>query len=184
MLKIIISYGAFFIIVIYGMKLVNRDGKGIFNLNGFNIFKALKYTIFSYSISLVISFVYIIILMSLNLKINDQKIIIEMSDLPMNKFIIIIPIIVVFAPVIEEFVFRWFLYNRVLKKYIGIYWGSILSSVIFALVHFNLKSFAIIMTMGLINCWLINNKGYWYAVFNHGFFSCISVMFLLINKLT
>ena len=183
MFRVIISYGVVFIIVICGMILINRLEKGTFNINEFNVFKALKYGIFSYSISLVISFIYILILMSLNLKINDQKIIKEMLNSPMNKFIIMAPIIIVFAPVIEEFVFRWFLYDRVLKKHIGIYWGAILSSVLFALAHLNLKSFVVIMTLGFINCWLINNRGYWYAVFNHVFFNCISVIILLLNKL-
>ncbi|MBC8063166.1 MAG: CPBP family intramembrane metalloprotease [Clostridiaceae bacterium] len=180
-----VSYNLFpFMMVIYVIILISKKEKGIFDTKGFNILKAFKYAIFSYFISSIISFIYIIILIGLNFKISDQKIINKMLDLPINKFIIMVPIIILFAPVVEEFVFRWFLYNKFLKKYIGIYWGAILSSAFFSVVHFNLKSFAVIMTLGFINCWLINNKGYWYAVFNHVFFNCVSVIILLLNKFT
>ena len=171
-----------FIIVVSSMILIDRLEKNTFSFNGFNIFKALKYAIFSYLVSLVISFIYVLILMNANFKIKDQKIINEMLDFSVNKFIFMALIIIIVAPVVEEFVFRWFLYNRVFKKYIGIYLGALLSSALFGFVHLNIKSFAAIMVLGIINCWLINNKGYWYAVFNHAFFNSISVMMLFLNR--
>ena len=65
-----ITYNVFpFIIVVSSMILIDRLEKDTFSFNGFNIFKALKYAIFSYLISLVISFLYNVILMSINLKI-------------------------------------------------------------------------------------------------------------------
>ena len=179
-----ISYDIFpFLIVLWNISLISKSEKNVFRFKKFNIFKALKYGICSYIISFSVSFIYIIGLINLNFKINDQKIINEMLELPMNKFFLMIPIIIILAPVVEEFVFRWVLYDKFLKKYFGKYGSAILSSLIFALVHFNLKSFAVIMTLGIVNCWIITNKGYWYAVFNHLFFNCTSIIVLLLNKL-
>ncbi len=184
-----VTYNLFpFSIVIIDLILMGKNNykkdfqKYKFNFNEFNIFKAFKYAIFNYLLAMIVSIVFMIILSSFKIETKDQNIVKEMSDFSLLKFIIMMPITMVFAPVVEEFVFRWVLYEKVLKKYTGVYLGAIISSVIFALFHANLKSFAVIFTIGLVNCYLINKKGYWYAVFNHFFFNSASVLVMLYYK--
>jgi membrane protease YdiL (CAAX protease family) len=65
----------------------------------------------------------------------------------------------------------------------GVYLAAFLSSTIFAVIHFSLNAFAVILWVGLYNCYLINKKGYWYAVFNHFVFNSITIAALLTEKL-
>jgi len=59
----------------------------------------------------------------------------------------IIVFAVAIAPVVEEFVFRFFIYG-VLKRYVGCLLGVILSSLLFAAAHAHLPSFVPLFVLG------------------------------------
>jgi len=61
--------------------------------------------------------------------------------------IIIIVFAVAIAPIVEEFVFRFFIYG-VLKRYVGCFLGVILSSLLFATAHAHLPSFVPLFVLG------------------------------------
>ena len=61
--------------------------------------------------------------------------------------IIIIIFAVAIAPIVEEFVFRFFIYG-VLKRYVGCFVGVILSSLLFATAHAHLPSFVPLFVLG------------------------------------
>jgi membrane protease YdiL (CAAX protease family) len=61
--------------------------------------------------------------------------------------IIIIVFAVAVAPIVEEFVFRFFIYG-VLKRYVGCFLGVILSSLLFAAAHAHLPSFVPLFVLG------------------------------------
>jgi CAAX protease family protein len=61
--------------------------------------------------------------------------------------ILIIVFAVAIAPIVEEFVFRFFIYG-VLKRYVGCLSGVILSSVLFAAAHAHLPSFVPLFVLG------------------------------------
>jgi len=61
--------------------------------------------------------------------------------------IIIIIFAVAIAPIVEEFVFRFFIYG-VLKRYVGCFLGVILSSLLFATAHAHLPSFVPLFVLG------------------------------------
>lgn len=61
--------------------------------------------------------------------------------------ILIIIFAVAIAPIVEEFVFRFFIYG-VLKRYVGCLLGVILSSVLFAAAHAHLPSFVPLFVLG------------------------------------
>jgi membrane protease YdiL (CAAX protease family) len=61
--------------------------------------------------------------------------------------IMIIVFAVAIAPIIEEFIFRFFIYG-VLKRYVGCLLGIILSSLLFAAAHAHLPSFVPLFILG------------------------------------
>jgi membrane protease YdiL (CAAX protease family) len=61
--------------------------------------------------------------------------------------IIIIVFAVAIAPIVEEFVFRFFIYG-VLKRYVGCLLGVILSSLLFAAAHSHFPSFVPLFVLG------------------------------------
>jgi membrane protease YdiL (CAAX protease family) len=124
-----------------------------------------------------------IILSASNINLKEQEIVLELMNVPLRKFVYMIPILVVFAPIVEEFTFRWLLFEKIFRPRIGFYAAAILSSVMFALIHFNLRALPVLISIGLINCYLIDKKGYWYAVFNHFVFNMVSTLYMLIQKI-
>jgi membrane protease YdiL (CAAX protease family) len=61
--------------------------------------------------------------------------------------IMIIVFAVAIAPIVEEFVFRFFIYG-VLKRYVGCLLGVILSSLLFAAAHAHFPSFVPLLVLG------------------------------------
>jgi membrane protease YdiL (CAAX protease family) len=61
--------------------------------------------------------------------------------------IMIIVFAVAIAPMVEEFVFRFFIYG-VLKRYVGCFLGVILSSLLFAAAHAHFPSFVPLFVLG------------------------------------
>lgn len=89
---------------------------------------------------------------------------------------------VVMAPVVEEFILRMWLYDRVLKPRMHIKWAMLVSAVVFSILHFNLLAFPSIIIIGLVNCVLYDKKGYWWPVFLHAGFNSVSTFFMLLIK--
>lgn len=154
-----------------------------FNIMTLNVAKALSYAIGTYFFSILLSLIMLFILNKMGLKANDQDVIKILKDADLKKFILMIPVAVIFAPIVEEFVFRYLLFQKILKGKSGIYLAAIISSLLFSLVHFNLKASVPIAFIGLINCYLIEKEGYWYSVFNHMMFNLIPITSMLILKL-
>lgn len=154
-----------------------------FSLKNFNLIVAIRLTCISYLATILISVVETILFSNFKVEAEQQEIVTWMTSMPLSKFFIMIPIVIIFAPVLEEFVFRWILFQKAFRPRVGVYFASILSSLIFAFIHFNLRAFPLLVWIGLYNCYLINKKGYWYSVFNHFVFNSVTTGILLLEKL-
>ena len=66
----------------------------------------------------------------------------------LEQRVLIIILAVTIAPLVEEFIFRFFIYG-VLKRYLGRSVGIIVSSLLFAAVHAHLPSFAPLFVLGI-----------------------------------
>jgi uncharacterized protein len=162
----------------------NDYNKYNFNIKKFRIIKGLKYAIETYGITIIMGIIITVILTTYKINLNEQEIVKDLMKVSIDKFLYMIPIMIIFAPVVEEFTFRWLLFEKLFKPKLGIFFSAILSSLIFAMVHFNLRSIPILISIGLINCYLIERKGYWYAVFNHLFFNSINTFMMLFQKIS
>jgi membrane protease YdiL (CAAX protease family) len=154
-----------------------------FNIKSFKVLKGLKYAVQTYAVTISINIIVTLIISLLKLNLEQQEIVTELQKVPLNRFVYMIPIMVIFAPIVEEFTFRWLFYAKVFKPRLGVYGAALLSSILFSLVHFNIRVFPVLIAIGLINCYLVEKKGYWYAVFNHLVFNSISVVAMIIQNI-
>lgn len=88
---------------------------------------------------------------------------------PFNLTLISI-FVVVAAPFFEEIFFRGFVYP-LMKKFLGFRWAMILSSVLFAMLHFSFLAFLPITCIGLFLAYLYEKTG---SLFSSIVFHCLN----------
>lgn len=154
-----------------------------FNIRNIKIGTVLKCVLYSYLFVIIASVISNFIFSAYHLNPKEQDIITWMVKLPVYKFLFMVPVAALFAPVLEEFVFRWLIFEKIFNKRLNIYISALLSSIIFATAHFNVRSFFVIITIGLYNCYLIHKHGYWYSVINHSIFNLVTTITLLFEKI-
>ncbi len=62
------------------------------------------------------------------------------------------------GPIIEELFFRAFMYQA-FKKYVGVFWAVMVTSVFFAALHAHLIGFLPIMILGIVLCYVYEKTG-------------------------
>jgi uncharacterized protein len=153
-----------------------------FSIKSFDSLDGIKLVGMTLLVTLSISYITQIIFNYFNIPINEQEIVKLLRELSLTKFIELAVSGLLIAPVIEEFVFRWFLFSKLLKGRMNIIIAAIISSFIFSAGHLTLAGFLPIFSLALINCYIIEKKGFWYAVFNHFFFNFISFFSIFIQR--
>jgi membrane protease YdiL (CAAX protease family) len=171
----------FVIINIVYMRFTDNFYK--FDIKKFNIIDALRLAAISYLVVIIILLLQNAIENSLKIKLDQQEIVTNMTNMSLNKLVFMVPVVVIFAPVLEEFVFRWIFFEKIFKSRLGVLGAALLSSLMFSLVHFNINVFFIILWIGIYNCYLIHKKGYWYAVINHAVFNSVTMISLIYSKI-
>lgn len=103
-----------FIFVLLNIRyLRHRDGPYEFDIRRFKFFKALAAVVVFYLITIGISITETIILSNFRVELKQQDIVTHMANMSLNKFLIMIPVVIIFAPILEEFVFRWLLFKKI-----------------------------------------------------------------------
>jgi uncharacterized protein len=155
-----------------------------FDIKSFKLFKGLKYAATTYGITIAANIVISLILIAYKVDLKEQEIVRELSNGSLNQLLYMLPSMLIFAPIVEEFTFRWLLFEKLFKPRVGIFVAALLSSIMFSLVHFNIRSFPILMIIGFLNCYFIHKKGYWYAVFNHFVFNSVTALVMIYQKIS
>lgn len=158
-----------------------------FSLREFKFKKAFKYVIALYTILIIVSNLNNIILTNLGVNLESQEIVTILSGYDLSAYLLTIPFTVIFAPISEEFTFRYLIFNRLFESILSSRTAFIilatLVSIIFASVHFSITAFAALFTLSFYNCYIIEKKGFWYAVFNHMIINGVTAMVILSEKL-
>lgn len=155
-----------------------------FNLKNFRFWNGLTHAIYAYGATILVGILVTALLTAYKLNLKEQEIVRDLMKVSLDKFLYMVPIMLIFAPIVEEFTFRWIVFEKLLKPRLGIYLSALISSLMFSVVHFNLRSLPVLMTIGLINCYLIDKKGYWYAVFSHLFFNSVNTLLMFLQKIS
>jgi hypothetical protein len=155
-----------------------------FSIKSFKLLKGIQYAIATYGITIAVNIMVTIIILLFKLNLKEQEIVTELSKGSLNQLLYMIPIMIIFAPIVEEFTFRWLLFEHIFRPRVGTVMAAVISSIMFSLIHFNLRAFPVLMIIGFINCYMIHKKGYWYAVFNHLLFNSVSTFVMLYQKIS
>ena len=110
---------------------------------------------------------------------SSQEVVYELRDSSLEKQCVIILSALVVAPILEEFIFRKFLY-KALKFNFGILLAALISSIVFALIHFTVSSFFVLLVLGLFLCYCYEKYGILAApVISHAFFNLLMIISIL-----
>ncbi len=110
---------------------------------------------------------------------SSQEVVYELRDSSLEKQCVIILSALVVAPILEEFIFRKFLY-KALKFNFGILLAALISSIVFALIHFTVSSFFVLLVLGLFLCYCYEKYGSLAApVISHAFFNLLMIFSIL-----
>lgn len=160
------------ITLIYLIQYLDKKETQSFN---FAIFKSnLSHLIVCWPLILLTSFFSMLLFSDF----NEQKIV---SKLKNNVSYSLLFSSIIIAPIIEEIFFRKFVY-RVIKKKLGIFFGILISSLMFGLIHYNLYSFGTLFLLSVICTIKFENTGQIFQpILIHSFFNTIMVIFTLVK---
>lgn len=153
-----------------------------FSLKSFDSLEGIKFAGVTLVVTIGISYLVQIIFSHFNIPIDEQQIVKLLKQLSLANFIMLTISGLLVAPIVEELVFRWFLFSKLLKNRFNVVLAAIISSIIFSAGHLTLAGFLPIFSLAMINCYVIEKKGFWYAVFNHFFFNFLSFFSLFVQR--
>ena len=136
--------------------------------------------IFKFAITFL-NLIFVLFLMGAGFKLEGQDVSKMFFNAGWLKIIILSIMTVVIAPVLEEFIFRHTLYRNLSKKF-GRIAAALLTSILFAALHFNLAGTISFFGVGLYNCYLYEKYGYRAAVLNHFIFNFVSTFLIILLK--
>ncbi|WP_017416715.1 CPBP family intramembrane glutamic endopeptidase [Clostridium tunisiense] len=182
---------AIVLIIMYRMKGNFRGDNDYFtygfSIREFKLSSGFRYALVGYGMVFLVSLITQVLLMALGIEFKTQEVIDSLASYDIVKFLIATPSVIIFAPIVEEYVFRYILFEKIFRKVlkgnIGFILSALLVSLIFATVHNNLAALGMLFVISFYNCYLIEKKGYWYAVFNHFFVNMLTTTFLFVSKL-
>lgn len=158
---------------------------GNFGINKVKTWTIIKEVLKAYLLFLGISFLIGVLILYFDLKIPGYQIqenIIPQFGNSTWDLIVASIVVILMAPVLEEIFFRGFLLRTLTDK-VGIFFGSILSAAVFAIVHFPWQSIIPIFILGLIiNSIVIRTKSIIpsivFHVFNNGIVFTIELLII------
>lgn len=153
-----------------------------FGFNRINIFTSLGAAVLAYLGYLGLNYVILRISQIVGQGLpgfGEQQPILPLFGDDRYSVIIAIVVIVVIAPIIEEMFFRGYILQTLLKKNTA-FSASIITALIFAVVHFDFQSIIPIFILGLILNWLfLKFKSIWPSIFFHVLNNLITLLILI-----
>ncbi len=180
--NILIAYLLILLIIKYYKSLNNngKSGKKHFILNKpekNEIIKGIKLLITIWPLLLITS----IVSNYLFSYYPDQKAIHLLISANITTKIYIIMSAVLVTPIVEEYVFRNVIYKN-MKSHMGVLWSAITTSLIFSLVHLNIKAFGPLFILSIFFCILYEHtRKLNYPIYCHIAFNQIMIIIILIN---
>lgn len=113
------------------------------------------------------------------LKIEPQEIVKEFASEDWLYKLLLFLMVVVFAPFVEEYIFRYFIYDRLLLPRMPGFAAAVISSALFTLLHLNISGIPTFFGLGLYCCHVYERKGYYGAVIAHVVSNLVTAALLL-----
>lgn len=88
-------------------------------------------------------------------------------------------LVVVLAPFLEEYIFRYYIYDKLLLPRMPFAAAAIISTALFTLLHLNVSGIPTFFGLGLYCTYIYEKKGFYGAVITHLVSNLATVVFLL-----
>ena len=113
---------------------------------------------------------------------SEQEMVIELKKDIYKNFLTNFFVILIIAPIFEEIVFRGLFY-KALKNFTPFIQASLISSIVFALIHKNILSFTILFTLSLFLTWIYERtNSILYPILTHSLFNLTTILFILVEN--
>jgi len=113
------------------------------------------------------------------LQIEPQEIVKEFASEQLLYKVILFLMVVIFAPFVEEYIFRYFIYDRLLLPRMPGLAAAVISSALFTLLHLNISGIPTFFGLGLFCCYSYERKGYYGAVTAHVVSNLVTAVLLM-----
>ncbi len=123
---------------------------------------------------------YMHILVSyLGIEANPQEIVGEFAKGDTYYKVLLFFLVVILAPFVEEYIFRYYLYDKILLPRMPHAAAAIISTALFTLLHFNISGIPTFFGLGLFCTYIYEKKGYYGAVTTHVVSNLVTAVFLI-----
>lgn len=151
----------------------------IWNIKLLDIVKTMFLTLGARILLLPISYGFVILLgYFLKLDMVPQDIVVTYSKASLLLRLLMALDIAIVAPIVEEFVFRHFLYDRVFVPKMPRFVAAIFSAGLFTVLHFNIGGIPTFFGLGLLCTFLYEKKGFWASVTAHSTSNIITLLLI------
>jgi membrane protease YdiL (CAAX protease family) len=108
-----------------------------------------------------------IIKMYLEMEVKPQEIVEEFAAGELYYQLLLFVLVVVLAPFVEEYIFRYYIYDKLLLPRMPAVAAAIIASALFTLLHFNVSGIPTFLGLGLFCTFMYEKKGFYGAVITH-----------------
>ena len=178
------------LLLLYSYHLPAGEGESymrdidIWRFNKLNILNVTILTLVVKTLLTIVNAIYIQILSYLlESDIQPQEIVTDFYRAGFLVRFLLFFVIVIFAPIVEEYVFRYYLYDKIFLPRMPRTFAAFLSAAIFTVAHYNLSGIPSFFGLALLCTRMYEKKGYFAAVTAHMAFNLSTVVLLMFMKL-
>lgn len=113
------------------------------------------------------------------MEVKPQEIVEEFAAGDQYYKILLFVLVVILAPFVEEYIFRYYVYDKLLLPRMPAVAAAIISSALFTLLHLNVSGIPTFFGLGLYCAFVYEKKGYYGAVITHIVSNLATTVFLL-----
>lgn len=115
----------------------------------------------------------------LGMEAKPQEIVEEFAVGESYYKILLFAMVVILAPFVEEYIFRYYIYDKLLLPRMPVAAAAIISSVLFTLLHLNVSGIPTFFGLGLFCTFMYEKKGFYGAVITHIVSNLVTAVFLM-----
>lgn len=110
---------------------------------------------------------------------KPQEIVEEFAAGEMDYKMLLFILVVILAPFVEEYIFRYYIYDKILLQRMPSLAAAVISTALFTLLHFNVSGIPTFFGLGLYCTFIYEKKGFYGAVTAHVVFNLVTAVFLI-----
>jgi membrane protease YdiL (CAAX protease family) len=182
----VVAYSLALLIILGVFTAVRNSTSGLKKILGISKrpqLNSIYYILLGYSVYFLLSLVLLVIAQLIIPNFNiDQKQEVGFEQLGLQfEYIVAFIALVVLAPIVEEIIFRGFLFSEV-RKNLNFWWTTLIVSLLFGLVHLQLNVGVDVFALSLVLCFVREKTGaVWVSIGIHMFKNMLAFAILFLQ---